>query len=94
MNIIEIFENERINRKTKKSLICKICFPFMREALYKKFPFKRRAGLHAETAKLLSAGKNCYFFGAEIEGKILKRHLEFSKKAELPGKHEQLLFRI
>jgi len=77
--IIEIFENEKINRKTKKSLICKICFPFMREALYKKFPFQRRAGLHAETAKLLSAGKNGYFFGAEIEGKILKRHLIYSE---------------
>ena len=77
--IIEIFENERINRKTRKYLICKICFPFMREALYKKFPFERRAGLHAETAKLLSAGKNGYFFGAEIEGKILKRHLIYSE---------------
>ena len=77
--IIEFFENEAINRKTRKSLVCKICFPFMREALHKKFPIERRASLHAETAKILSAGKKGYFFKSEIEAKILRRHLIYSE---------------
>ena len=33
--ILEIFENERTNRKTIKYLICKICFSFMREVFNK-----------------------------------------------------------
>ena len=77
--IIEFFENEGINRKTRKNLVCKICFPFMREALHKKFPIERRASLHAETAKILSAGKKGYFFKSEIEAKILRRHLIYSE---------------
>ena len=77
--IIEFFEIEGINRKTRKSIICKICFPFMRETLHKKFPIERRASLHAETAKILSAGKKGYFFNSEIEGKILTRHLIYSE---------------
>ena len=77
--IIEFFENEGINRKTRKNLVCKICFPFMREVLHKKFPIERRASLHAETAKILSAGKKGYFFKSEIEAKILRRHLIYSE---------------
>ena len=77
--IIEVFENDRMNRRTKKCLICKICFPFMREVLYKKFPIERRASLHAETAKLLSGEKKAYYFNSHIEGKILNRHLIYSE---------------
>ena len=77
--IIEIFENENMNRKTKKCMICKICFPFMREVLHKKFPIERRASLHAETAKLLSGGKKVYYFNSQVEGIILKRHLIYSE---------------
>ena len=77
--IIEIFENERINRKSKKYLICKICFPFMREVLHKKYPIQQRAKLHAEIAKLLSGGKKIYYFNSSIEGKILSRHLIYSE---------------
>ena len=77
--IIEIFENESMNRRTKKYIICKICFPLMREVLHKKFPIERRAILHAETAKLLSGGKKVYYFNSKVEGKILKRHLIYSE---------------
>ena len=68
--IIETFENELMNRKTKKCLICKICFPFMREVLCQKFPIQRRASLHAETAKLLSGGKKAFYLDSKIEGKV------------------------
>ena len=77
--IIEIFENEGINRKTNKYLICKICFPFMREVLHKKFPIEQRAKLHTEIAKLLSGGKKIYYFNSKIEGQILNRHLLYSE---------------
>ena len=77
--IIEIFENERMNRKTKKYLICKICFPFMREVLLKKFPVEQRAKLHTEIAKLLSGGKKIFYFNSKIEGQILNRHLLYSE---------------
>ena len=77
--IIEIFENESMNRRTKKYVICKVCFPLMREVLYKKFPIERRAILHAETAKLLSGGKKVYYFNSKVEGNILKRHLLYSE---------------
>ena len=77
--IIETFENELMNRKTKKCLICKICFPFMREVLCQKFPIQRRASLHAETAKLLSGGKKAFYLDSKIEGKILNRHLIYSE---------------
>ena len=73
--IIEIFQNESGNRKTKKCLICKICFPFMREVLHKKLPIEQRAKFHAKIAKLLSGGKKVYYFNSKIEGKILNRHL-------------------
>ena len=78
--IIELFENENGNRKTKKCLICKICFPFMREVLHKKLPIEQRAKLNAEIAKLLSGGKKVYYFNSTIEGKILNRHLIYSEK--------------
>ena len=77
--IIEIFENENIKRKTKKNLICKICFPLMREVLHKKFPIERRAILHAKTAKLYSAGKKFFYMDTKLEGKILNRHLIYSE---------------
>ena len=77
--IIEIFDNERMNRKTKKYLICKICFPFMREVLLKKFPMEQRAKLHTEISKLLSGGKKIYYFDSKIEGQILNRHLLYSE---------------
>ena len=77
--IIEIFENENMNRKTKKYLICKICFPFMREVLHKKFPIEQRAKLHTDIAKLLSGGKKVYYFSSKIEGQILNRHLIYSE---------------
>ena len=77
--IIEIFENENINRKTNKNLICKICFPLMREVLHGKFPIERRAILHAETAKLYSAGKKMFYMNTKLEGKILNRHLMYSE---------------
>ena len=77
--IIELFENENGNRKIKKCLICKICFPFMREVLHKKFPIEQRAKLNAEIAKLLSGGKKVYYFNSTIEGKILNRHLIYSE---------------
>ena len=77
--IIEIFENESMTRKTKKYVICKVCFPLMREVLHKKFPIERRAILHAETAKLLSGGKKVYYFNSKVEGNILKRHLIYSE---------------
>ena len=77
--IIEIFENERMNRKSKKYLICKICFPFMREVLHKKFPIEQRAKLHTEIAKLLSGGKKVCYFNSKIEGRILNRHLLYSE---------------
>ena len=77
--IVEIFDDENIIRKSKKFLICKICFPFMREVLNQKFPIERSASLHAETAKLLTGGKKMYFFDHKVEGKILKRHLIYSE---------------
>ena len=77
--IIELFENESGNRKIKKCLICKICFPFMREVLHKKFPIQQRAKLNADIAKLLSGGKKVYYFNSTIEGKILNRHLIYSE---------------
>ena len=77
--IIEIFQNESGNRKTKKCLICKICFPFMREVLHKKLPIEQRAKFHAKIAKLLSGGKKVYYFNSKIEGKILNRHLIYSE---------------
>ena len=77
--IIEIFDDENIIRKSKKFLICKMSFPFMREVLIQKFPIERRAGLHAKTAKLLTGGKKMYFFSSKIEGKILRRHLIYSE---------------
>ena len=77
--IIEIFQNESGNRKTKKCLICKICFPFMREVLYKKLPIGQRAKLHSEIAKLLSGGKKVYYFNSKLEAKILNRHLIYSE---------------
>ena len=77
--IIEIFDDENIIRKSKKYLICKISFPFMREVLIQKFPIERRAELHAKTAKLLTGGKKMYFFSSKIEGKILRRHLIYSE---------------
>jgi hypothetical protein len=70
--IVEIFDDENIMRKSKKFLICKICFPFMREVLNQKFPVERSASLHAETAKLLTGGKKMYFFDHKVERKILK----------------------
>ena len=77
--IIELFDNERINRKTKKFFICKMCFPFMREVLHMKYPIQQRACLHAEIAKLLSGGKKVSYFSSKIEGKILNRHLIYSE---------------
>ena len=77
--VVEIFDDENIMRKSKKFLICKICFPFMREVLNQKFPVERSASLHAETAKLLTGGKKMYFFDYKVEGKILKRHLIYSE---------------
>ena len=77
--ILEIFENERMNRKTKKYLICKICFPFMREVLNKKFTIEQRSKLHTEIAKQLSGGKKVFYFNSIIEGKILNRHLLYSE---------------
>ena len=77
--IIELFDNELMNRKSKKYLICKICFPFMREVLYKKIPNEKRAELHAETAKYLSGENKACIFNSEIDGKILKRHLIYSE---------------
>ena len=52
--IIEVFGNDNMN---KKYLICKICFPLMREVLHNKFLIERIASLHSKTAKLLSGGK-------------------------------------
>ena len=40
-----------MNRKIKKYLICKICFPFMREVLNKNFTIEQRAKLNTEIAK-------------------------------------------
>ena len=77
--VVEVFDDENIMRKSKKYLICKICFPFMREVLIQKFPIERRTGLHAKTAKLLTGGKKMYFFSSKIEGKILRRHLIYSE---------------
>ena len=77
--IVEIFDDENIIRKNKKCLICKICYPFMREVLIQKFPIERRAGLHAKTAKLLTGGKKMYFFNSKNEGKIVRRHLIYSE---------------
>ena len=77
--IVEIFDDENIIRKNKKFLICKICYPFMREVLIQKFPIERRAGLHAKTAKLLTGGKKMYFFNSKTEGKIVRRHLIYSE---------------
>ena len=77
--VVEIFDDEKIMRKSRKFLICKICFPFMREVLNQKFPVERSASLHAETAKLLTGGKKMYFFDHKVEGKILKRHLIYSE---------------
>ena len=77
--IVEIFDDENIIRKNKKFLICKICYPFMREVLIQKFPIERRAGLHAKTAKLLTGGKKMYFFNSKNEGKIVRRHLIYSE---------------
>jgi hypothetical protein len=77
--VVEIFDDENIIRKSKKFLICKICFPFLREVLVQKFPIERRASLHAKTAKLLTGGKKIYFLSSKIEGKILRRHLIYSE---------------
>ena len=74
--IIEVFGNENMN---KKYLICKICFPLMREVLHNKFLIERIASLHSKTAKLLSGGKKIYYFNSKVEGKILKRHLIYSE---------------
>jgi hypothetical protein len=77
--VIEVFGDEQIIKKSKKFLICKICFPFMREVLNQKFPIERRASLHAETAKLLTGSKKMFYFNYKIEGKILRRHLIYSE---------------
>ena len=77
--VIEVFGDEQIIKKSKKYLICKICFPFMREVLNQKFPIERRASLHAETAKLLTGSKKMFYFNYKIEGKILRRHLIYSE---------------
>ena len=77
--IIEIFDNEQLTKKSKKFLICKICFPFMREVLHQKFPIETRASLHAVTAKLLTGGKKMYYVNSKLEGKILRRHLIYSE---------------
>ena len=74
--IIEVFGNDNMN---KKYLICKICFPLMREVLHNKFLIERIASLHSKTAKLLSGGKKIYYFNSKVEGKILKRHLIYSE---------------
>ena len=89
--IIELFENENGNRKTKKCLICKICFPFMREVLHKKLPIKQRAKLNADIAKLLSGGKKIYYFNSTLEGKILNRHLIYSE-IDLVEEIESILY--
>ena len=77
--VIEVFGDEQLIKKSKKFLICKICFPFMREVLNQKFPIERRASLHAETAKLLTGSKKMFYFNYKIEGKILRRHLIYSE---------------
>ena len=77
--VIEVFGDEQIIKKSKKFLICKICFPFMREVLNQKFPIERRASLHAETAKLLTGSKKMFYFNYKIEGKIVRRHLIYSE---------------
>ena len=88
--VIDIFDNEQITRNNKKYLICKICFPFMREVFQQKIPIEKRAILHAKTAKLLTGGKKIYYFNSKIEGKILKRHLiesEINVVKEVESKH-------
>ena len=77
--VIEVFGDEQLIKKSKKFLICKICFPFMREVLNQKFPIERRASLHAEAAKLLTGSQKIFYFNYKIEGKILRRHLIYSE---------------
>ena len=77
--IIESFDNERTNKKTKEHSVCKMCFPFMREVLHMKYPIQQRTRLHAEIAKLLTGGKKISYFNSKNEGKILNRHLIYSE---------------
>ena len=77
--VIEVFGDEQLIKKSKKFLICKICFPFMREVLNQKFPIERRASLHAEAAKFITGSQKIFYFNYKIEGKILRRHLIYSE---------------
>ena len=76
--IIEIFSNYSKPEKAD-NIICKICFPLLREVYQQKFPMEFRSRLHMKSASILSTEKKTNFFSTEKNILILKRHLLYSE---------------
>jgi len=77
--IIEIFYKYNIKSEKSVNIICKICFPLMREVLQQKFPMEYRSMLHMKAAKILSTEIKANYFSTEQNILILKRHLLHSE---------------
>ena len=77
--IIEIFYDYNTKSEKSVNIICKICFPLMREVLQQKFPMEYRSMLHMKAAKILSTEIKANYFSTENNILILKRHLLHSE---------------
>ena len=75
--IIEIFSS--YNNKKTENVICKICFPLLREVFQQKFPMELRSMLHMKAANILSTLNKSKYFSTENDILILKRHLLYSE---------------
>ena len=78
-NIIEIFYGNNTKSEKSENIICKICFPLMREVFQQKFPMEFRSLLHMKAAKILSTEIKANYFSTENNILILKRHLLYSE---------------
>ena len=78
--MIELYNDFYGKKRRGKKLVCKMCFPLMREALYQKFPIVKRSESHRKIAEFLStSNQKANYYSTENEIKILKRHLIYSE---------------
>ena len=78
--LIELYNDFYGKKRLGKKLVCKMCFPLMREALHQKFPIVKRSECHRTIAEFLSTSNQiANYYSTENEVKILKRHLIYSE---------------
>ena len=92
--IIELYNDYYGKKRRGKKLVCKMCFPLMREALHQKFPIVKRSECHRKIAEFLStSNQKANYYNTDNEVKVLKRHLIYSEinvteEIEAKGKND------